>query len=157
MSLNVSPETLASGALEPLLDGVPGDRLIFELTEHAPVADYEPLRKAVDNLRKRGVRIAVDDAGAGFASLQHILKLAPDMIKLDLALTRDIDDDPVRRALAAALVAFAGETGAKIVAEGIETSREQETLSKLGINIGQGFHLARPRPLPVPLAVGGIV
>ncbi|HKH87494.1 MAG TPA: EAL domain-containing response regulator [Acidimicrobiales bacterium] len=156
LSLNVSPETLASGALEPLLDGVPGERLIFELTEHAPVADYGPLRRAVDSLRKRGVRIAVDDAGAGFASLQHILKLAPDMIKLDLALTRDIDDDPVRRALAAALVSFAGETGAEIVAEGIETAREQETLSNLGITIGQGFHLARPRPLPVPLSVGGI-
>jgi EAL domain-containing protein (putative c-di-GMP-specific phosphodiesterase class I) len=102
------------------------------------------------------VRIAVDDAGAGFASWQHILKLAPDMIKLDLALTRDIDDDPVRRALATALVNFAGETGAAIVAEGIETAQEQETLSRLGITIGQGYHLARPRPLPVPISVGGI-
>jgi EAL domain-containing protein (putative c-di-GMP-specific phosphodiesterase class I)/DNA-binding NarL/FixJ family response regulator len=156
LSLNVSPETLASGALETLIDGVPGERLIFELTEHAPVADYAPLRSAVDSLRKRGVRIAVDDAGAGFASWQHILKLAPDMIKLDLALTRDIDDDPVRRALATALVNFAGETGAAIVAEGIETAQEQETLSRLGITIGQGYHLARPRPLPVPISVGGI-
>jgi EAL domain-containing protein (putative c-di-GMP-specific phosphodiesterase class I)/ActR/RegA family two-component response regulator len=156
VSLNVSPETLVSGSLESVTAGLPGERLVFELTEHARVADYGPLRHAVDSLRKRGIRIAVDDAGAGFASLQHILKLAPDMIKLDLDLTRDIDNDPVRRALAAALVSFAGETGAQIVAEGIETAREQATLSKLGITIGQGYHLAQPSPLPVPKSVGGL-
>ena len=92
----------------------------------------------------------IDDAGAGFSSLKHVLGLHPDAIKLDLALTRDIDTDPVRRALAASLVAFAREIGATIVAEGIETRGELETLRALGVTHGQGYYLARPGPGPVP-------
>ena len=92
----------------------------------------------------------VDDAGAGFASLRHVLGLSPDVIKLDLSLTRDIDSDPVRRALAASLVAFAREIGAAIVAEGIETGGELETLRALGVTHGQGYYIARPLSGPVP-------
>jgi EAL domain-containing protein (putative c-di-GMP-specific phosphodiesterase class I) len=95
------------------------------------------------------VRLAVDDAGAGFATLQHILRLQPDLIKLDLSLTRDIDKDPVRRALASSLVSFAREINAQLIAEGVETAEELETIRALGIAFGQGYHLARPQPLPL--------
>jgi EAL domain-containing protein (putative c-di-GMP-specific phosphodiesterase class I) len=96
------------------------------------------------------MQFMIDDAGAGFSSLKHVLRLHPDVIKLDLALTHDIDSDPVRRALAASLVAFAREIGATIVAEGIETHGELETLRALGVTHGQGYYLARPGPGPVP-------
>jgi EAL domain-containing protein (putative c-di-GMP-specific phosphodiesterase class I) len=152
ISINISPEYLADGLLESVID-VEGSRLVVELTEHSTVEDYGPLLEAVAALRERGVRAAVDDAGAGFASLQHILRLGPDLIKLDLSLTRDIDADPVRRALASSLVTFAFEVGAQIVAEGIETPAEQHALSSLGVTMGQGFHLARPGPLPAPTRV----
>jgi EAL domain-containing protein (putative c-di-GMP-specific phosphodiesterase class I) len=152
ISINVSPGYLAEGLLESVVGDV-GNRLVVELTEHVKVDDYGPLLDAVGALRERGVRAAVDDAGAGFASLQHILKLGPDLIKLDLSLTRDIDADPIRRALASSLVTFAHEVGAEIVAEGIETRSEQHALRSLGVTMGQGYHLARPGPLPAPVTV----
>jgi EAL domain-containing protein (putative c-di-GMP-specific phosphodiesterase class I) len=95
------------------------------------------------------VRLAVDDAGAGFSSLHHILLLSPDIIKLDITLVRDINRDPVKRALAWSLVTFAREIGSTIIAEGIETAAELATLVELGIPWGQGYHLGRPEPLPV--------
>jgi len=153
VSMNISPDYLANGLLNLALAGRWGHRVVVELTEHAKVEDYGPLLDAVHDLRNRGVRSAVDDAGAGFASLQHILKLGPDLIKLDLSLTRDIDSDPVRRALASSLVTFAFEVGALIVAEGIETPSELQALTDLGVTMGQGYFLARPGPLPAPTRV----
>ena len=91
--------------------------------------------------------MALDDTGTGFASLSLLLEVAPELIKLDRAMTRDIDSDPVRRALARALVAFGKEVGAEVVAEGIETAAELDVLVDLGIGYGQGFHLARPGSL----------
>lgn len=96
----------------------------------------------------RGARLAVDDAGAGFASLRHVLKLSPDFIKLDTSLITGIDHDRGRRALAAGLIAFAGELHAEIIAEGIETLGELQALRALGVRYGQGFYLAVPGPLP---------
>jgi EAL domain-containing protein (putative c-di-GMP-specific phosphodiesterase class I) len=93
------------------------------------------------------VRIAIDDAGAGFASLRHTLLLAPDIIKLDISLTRDIDRDRGRRAMASALISFADEMGMSIVAEGIETDAELKTLIDLGVRYGQGYYLAEPGPI----------
>jgi EAL domain-containing protein (putative c-di-GMP-specific phosphodiesterase class I) len=122
---------------------------VLELTEHASVGNYGRLADALDPLRVRGVRVAVDDAGAGFASFRHILNLNPDIIKLDMALTRGIQADPVRRALASALVTFARELHAVIVAEGIETEAELKALRSLGVGYGQGFFLARPGSLPL--------
>ena len=90
----------------------------------------------------------MDDTGAGFASLRHILQLRPDIIKLDLALTRDIHQDRHRRALGSALVSFATELGADIVAEGIEQRADLDALAALGVRYGQGYHLGRPAPLP---------
>jgi diguanylate cyclase (GGDEF)-like protein/PAS domain S-box-containing protein len=150
LSVNVSPATLLAPDLAEVLAAAPGERLAVELTEHAPVADYTVLETALAGTRSRGVQFMIDDAGAGFSSLKHVLGLHPDAIKLDLALTRDVDTDPVRRALAASLVAFAREIGATIVAEGIETRGELETLRALGVTHGQGYYLARPGPGPVP-------
>jgi EAL domain-containing protein (putative c-di-GMP-specific phosphodiesterase class I) len=153
LAVNVSPQTLASHRLRRVFDGMRLDRVVLEVTEHAPVDDYPRVIKAFDRLRERGARLAVDDVGAGFASLRHILRLAPDIIKLDIALTRDIDSDPVRRAMTSSLISFAHETRACITAEGIETNAELRTLQGLGVSYGQGFCLARPASLAdLPLA-----
>jgi EAL domain-containing protein (putative c-di-GMP-specific phosphodiesterase class I) len=149
LSVNASPDTAASDGFARLLDGVPAGRVVLEITEHAPVEDYGALAGSMRELRSSGVRLAVDDAGAGFASLRHILSLAPDILKLDISLTRDIDTDRTRRALASGLIAFAGEVEMSVVAEGIETEAELEALLELGVKLGQGYHLGRPGPLPL--------
>jgi EAL domain-containing protein (putative c-di-GMP-specific phosphodiesterase class I) len=102
---------------------------------------------ALAGLRAMGVRVAIDDAGAGFASLRHTLLLSPDIVKVDISLTRDIDADRGRRALASALISFAEEMGMTIVAEGIETEAELKALRELGVRYGQGYYLAEPGPL----------
>lgn len=147
LSLNVSPETLLKGSLGPVLEGYPFDRLMLEVTEHASVNDYALVATALEPLRRRGLRLAVDDAGAGYASFRHILKLQPDVIKLDISLIRNIDSDTGCRALAAALIRFAEETGSKIVAEGVETKAELQTLRELKVNKVQGYLLGRPAPI----------
>jgi len=149
VALNASPATAATPELDALLAGHQADRLVVELTEHTPIDDYDSLLQALTRLRRRGVRIAVDDTGAGYAGFQHLLRLRPDIVKLDTTLTRGIDADPVRRALAAALVAFASDINATIIAEGIELTGELTALQNIGIRWGQGYHLARPGPLPL--------
>ncbi|HEX9891809.1 MAG TPA: EAL domain-containing protein [Actinomycetota bacterium] len=144
LSVNVSPEVMVFAGFLDLLAEVPAGRVVVELTEHSPVRNYERVREASQTVRAAGARVAVDDVGAGYANLRHVVKLCPDLIKLDVALTRDIHLDPVRRALAASFIAFAGEIGATIAAEGIETEAELETLRTLGVSLGQGFHLGRP-------------
>jgi EAL domain-containing protein (putative c-di-GMP-specific phosphodiesterase class I) len=150
LSVNVSPATAVAPAFAALLARWTGRRLVVELTEHTRVEHYEPLLAALDGLRQRSMRIAVDDAGAGYAGLQHILRLRPEVIKLDTDLTRGIHLDPARRALAASLVTFAHDIGAAILAEGVETRLELDVLRSLGVPWGQGYHLARPGPLPLP-------
>jgi EAL domain-containing protein (putative c-di-GMP-specific phosphodiesterase class I)/CheY-like chemotaxis protein len=149
LSLNLSPSTLLRRDVARLLGAVPLERIVIEMTEHYPVGDYEALNRALQPLRQAGVRVAVDDAGAGFASLRHILLLVPDIIKLDISLTRGIDCDRPRRALSCALVAFARETATTIVAEGIETNAELRTLKEIGVTQGQGFLIARPMAPPI--------
>jgi EAL domain-containing protein (putative c-di-GMP-specific phosphodiesterase class I) len=150
LSLNAAPSTVTSPVLHEMLrgGGVAG-RVVLELTEHVGVEDYTELTEALDTLRGMGVRLAIDDAGSGFSSLQHILNLRPDIIKLDRALVQGIDTDPARRALAGSLLTFGAEIGAQVVAEGIENQREQTVLRRLGFRYGQGFHLGRPAPLPL--------
>lgn len=148
LALNVSPEALTDPRLESCLPG-PRRPVVLELTEHVAVASYESLIEALGRLRERGARVAIDDAGAGYASLRHILKVKPDIIKLDVSLTHDIDFDADRRALAASLVAFARETSAQIVAEGIERAQELNVLRQLGVGCGQGYFLSQPGPLPL--------
>lgn len=144
LALNASPATVLSGGLEAALHAVPGDRIVVEVTEHTAIETYGRLRAALAALRRRGVRIAVDDAGAGYASFRHILRLRPDIIKLDMTLTRGIDHDASRRALASALIGFGQDTGSAIVAEGVETAAELRTLRRLGVVVAQGYHLGRP-------------
>ncbi|TDR76436.1 sensor domain-containing phosphodiesterase [Paludibacterium purpuratum] len=144
MSLNASPATILKGSLDALLADYPLDRLMLEVTEHTSVDDYAQIVTALKPLRDRGLRLAVDDAGAGYASFRHILKLQPDIIKLDVSLIRQIDCDTGCRALAGALIRFAEETGSKIVAEGVETVEELKVLRALKVNKAQGYLLGRP-------------
>lgn len=144
VSINASPDLVLSGALAAELLGMPCERIVLEITEHALVLRYEDMLATLAPLRTAGVRVAVDDAGAGHSSLRHILQLAPDIIKLDVSLVRHIDTDTARRALTAALAEFARETGAKIIAEGIETLGELATLMRIGIPLAQGFLLGAP-------------
>lgn len=146
LGVNVSPNAARSDALAEALARAPLDRLVLEVTEHAHVDDYAATRVVLKGFRSRGARVAIDDAGAGYASFAHILQLEPDFIKLDISLVRGIDADPARRALASAFVAFARETGASIIAEGIETEAELQTVRRLGVAYGQGYHLGRPIP-----------
>ena len=146
LALNVSPATALDPRFCELLLGV-AERIVIEITEHAQVDDYDALAAALAPLRERGAQLAIDDVGAGFANLRHILRLAPDIVKLDLSLTQEISRDPARRALATSLVGFAGGVGARIVAEGISSDEDLTLLRALGVNYGQGFYLARPSAL----------
>jgi EAL domain-containing protein (putative c-di-GMP-specific phosphodiesterase class I) len=148
LSINLSPETITSRPFAELLPGVSAERLVLEVTEHAPVRDYGGLADALVDFRQRGGRLAVDDAGAGFASLKHILRLAPEVVKLDREVAQGIDNDRGRRALASALVSFASDLGAAVVAEGIETEAEVDAFRNLGVFLGQGYYLAGPGPIP---------
>lgn len=150
--LNVSPASLGSVHMQEALLDYDSDLLVVEITEHAVVEDYDVLNNDLMALREHGARVAVDDAGAGFASLQHILRLRPDVIKLDLGLIRGIDGDPVRQALAHSLVAFGRSIGSQILAEGVESHPELDALYRLGIDLGQGYLFARPASLPGPAA-----
>jgi len=146
LAVNVSPATAADEGLHDLvLSGAPSFT-VLEITEHAPVHDYATFHRAVEPLRSAGVRLAVDDTGAGMASLRHLLDLAPDVIKLDVSLTRGIDRDRSRRALARALITFADDTGCDIVAEGVQTAQELDVLADLGVGYAQGYFLGVPQP-----------
>lgn len=147
LSLNVSPETIIGGAVGQLLADQPLERLMLEVTEHASVRDYDLIAETLEPMRARGLLLAVDDAGAGYASFRHILKLKPDVIKLDGSLIRDIDSNRDCRALASALIRFGQETGSKIVAECVETEAELRILRELQVSKAQGFLLGRPMPL----------
>ena len=144
LAVNVSHEAVASRELPGLLEDAGAERVVLELTEQLEADDHARLRELLDGLRSRGTRLAIDDSGAGYSGLARIVGLAPDLIKLDRVMTRGVDLDPVRRSLAGALVTFAGDTGAAVVAEGIETAAELETVRRLGIRFGQGYYLARP-------------
>jgi EAL domain-containing protein (putative c-di-GMP-specific phosphodiesterase class I) len=147
LAVNLSPPALASPGLATILERVDGHRVVFELTEHAGVESYGVLDRVLQPFRERGVRLAIDDVGAGFASLKHVIRLSPDMLKLDISLTTRIDTDRVRRALVASLVTFAEQVGTILTAEGIATGRELDVLMDLGVRFGQGYFLGRPKPL----------
>lgn len=143
LSVNFSPGTVMDGLPEQLGE-VPWDRIVIELTEHVPVEDYSVLNAALAPLRERGAQVAVDDTGAGFASLRHILDLAPDVIKIDIGITRGVDSDPSRAAIVTMLVSFAERMGVRVVAEGVETEAERDTMLELGAVYGQGYLFGRP-------------
>lgn len=144
VSVNVSPTYLMhDGDLGELIAGC-GREIVLELSEQEPVDDYVELERRVRRLGP-SVRLSVDDAGSGFASLRHILLLEPDYVKLDRTWVHDVDADPARQALIAGLVHFATQTGSKLIAEGIETDAERQALEALGVDYGQGYLLGFPQ------------
>jgi PAS domain S-box-containing protein len=146
VSVNVTPTTLQSRRLVDAIEAapLPGDRIVVEITEHVSVEDYQILREPLSKLRELGVRLAVDDAGAGYASFRHILLLRPEFIKLDREINSGIHTDAARRALAAAVAIFALDVGATVIAEGVETGEEASMIATLGIDAIQGYLFGRP-------------
>ena len=143
VAMNVSPATLYTRACADFLDALPLDRVVLELSEHVPIEDYDELKAALAPLRARGMRLAIDDVGAGFSSLRHIVVTAPDVIKLDRSIVTGLSDDPVLAVVVHSLVDLARATGAQVVAEGVETEADAVTLARLGADLGQGWHFDR--------------
>lgn len=145
LSVNVSPSALGSPEVRAVLpDRL--DNVIFEITEQEQIIRPDELREALRPLRERGARVAVDDAGAGYAGLQQIMRMQADFIKLDRSLIAGCHLDQAKAALIGSLADFASSTGAEVCAEGIETLDELRVLIRLGVSRGQGFVLARPAP-----------
>lgn len=144
LSLNASPELLLTGWIDDLFVEAPADRIVIELSEHAEVEDYTQLNEALEPAIERGVRLAIDDAGAGFIGYRHLVQLSPEIIKLDISLTRGIGLDPIQNALAAGITSFASTAGMTVIAEGIEQSGTVEILRELGVEFGQGRHFSPP-------------
>jgi PAS domain S-box-containing protein len=140
VSVNFSPRALLDGRAGAVVRESTRP-VVVEITEHMAIENYRAVRRALDQCGS--VRLAVDDAGAGFASLRHILELQPDLIKLDIGLVRDIDTDPARQALVAGMRHFAALTGATLIAEGVETTEQADTVGRLGVEFAQG-HLFAP-------------
>ena len=150
VTINLSPELLLSrqedlrASISRLLDDRP---VVLELTEHDVVDDYEALRASLTALGPQ-VQLSVDDAGAGFATLRHVVMLDPEYVKLDRSWVSEIQDDPTRQALVAGLSHFARTTGCELVAEGIESEPERATLEELDVSLGQGYLLGPPGGVP---------
>lgn len=145
IALNVSPSALSTDVVKKVLAGDLSD-LIIELTEHEVYVGDSLLADSLADLRERGARIAIDDAGAGYAGLKQVMWVRPDIVKLDLDLTRAIHSDPVRMALVESLVRFARRVGATVCAEGIENHDDIEVLANLDVPWGQGYVIGRPAP-----------
>lgn len=145
LSVNVSPSSLvplAARANERF--EVALDQVVVEITENAIVEGYDRLKRLLDPLRRRGLRLAVDDVGAGYASLHHVVELRPDFIKLDISLVRGVAFDRARRVAVSSFAELAHELGATVIAEGVETSADLDTLRSLGVSAAQGYLLGRP-------------
>jgi EAL domain-containing protein (putative c-di-GMP-specific phosphodiesterase class I) len=144
VAMNVSPATLLTSGCADLLGDLPLDRVLLELSEHDPVEDYAALGAALAPFRAAGLRLAIDDVGAGFSSLRHIVVTQPDVIKIDRSLVSGLDTDPVLTTLVHSLVDLARGVGATVVAEGVETAAEATALRALGVDNGQGWYFGRP-------------
>lgn len=147
LAVNVSPGTVVLPQLLETLSRVDAKRIVVELTEHASVPDYDALSAALGTLRSLGVRVAIDDVGAGYSSLRHVLRVAPDFIKLDMSLVESIDVDLARQAMVAGVMAFAVQTGTGVVAEGVQTEAQARTLMRTGVLHAQGFLFGQPGTL----------
>ncbi|MBX7454280.1 EAL domain-containing protein [Mycolicibacterium sp. 3033] len=145
IAVNISPAAVQRAPWADLLDCVDPTRIVLEITEHAAVENYGALDDALDVCRARGVRVAVDDVGAGFSSFSHVLELNPDFVKIDKSIIRNIDSDAARRRLAQAICEFAAQTGATAIAEGVETQAELDAVGAAGIRCAQGYYLGRPK------------
>lgn len=167
ISINVTHDMLVSGVLPELLDGYPGERVFLELTEHVAIRDYAPVRSAVDELRRLGVALAIDDVGAGYSCFRHVVELEPECIKLDRTFIEGVETKRAWAAMAKALIDMAAGIGATVVAEGIETQAHLKLARELGVESGQGYLIAHPcephkmpltfdalPPAPAPVSVG---
>ncbi len=147
LALNISPRHVASAPVRATLAGDSLGRLVIEMTEEEAVADYAALREAIAPYLARGARIAVDDAGAGYASMRHVTELRPDFVKLDAQLIRGLGDDAARQALVHALVGFTAAIGATAIAEGVEEPADLALLARSRQPLlAQGYAIARPGP-----------
>ena len=145
IAVNVSPSALSTETVKSVLPDDLSD-VVIELTEHEVYVGDSLLANSLAQLRERGARIAIDDAGAGYAGLKQVMWVRPDIVKLDLELTRAIHSDPVRMALVESLVRFARRVGATVCAEGIENHDDIEALANLDVPWGQGYVIGRPAP-----------
>jgi EAL domain-containing protein (putative c-di-GMP-specific phosphodiesterase class I) len=146
VAMNVSPATLLDPRCGELLADLPLTRVLLELSEHDPVEDYSALAAVLAPLRSGGMRLAIDDVGAGFSSLRHIVVTAPDVIKLDRSIVAGAADDRVLRTLVHSLVEFGHGCGASVVAEGVETRQDAMVLRDGGVDYAQGWYFGRPGP-----------
>jgi EAL domain-containing protein (putative c-di-GMP-specific phosphodiesterase class I) len=147
LSVNISPSTILKCDLEKELAPYPLKRLVLEITEHSAIDNYEEIDEALKDLRARGLHLAIDDAGAGYASMRHILMLSPDMVKIDRTITEGVDSHPGRQAMASAFRGFATRIGCALVAEGVETQAERQALEFIGVPHAQGFYFGEPHAL----------
>ncbi|MGD9571802.1 MAG: EAL domain-containing protein [Thermoleophilia bacterium] len=150
MSVNMSPDAILTPEMESALGGADLHGLVIEITEHEAVGDYARLSARLADYRGRGALVAIDDTGAGHASMRHVTQLQPDYIKIDRSLIHDLHLDHAKRALVRSMVTLERELGAMIVAEGIESAEELQTLRELGVPFGQGYLLARPHRTATP-------
>lgn len=147
LSLNVAPDVLADPEVRAAFEEPPDlVRIVVELTEHVPLGVSTEVLDAIGRLRDRGAKLAVDDTGAGYANLQALLLLRPDLVKIDRDLVTGCGTDPVRRAVVQALGEVAGRLDAWAVAEGIEGEADVRALAAMGVALGQGYLLGRPAP-----------
>jgi EAL domain-containing protein (putative c-di-GMP-specific phosphodiesterase class I) len=149
LALNVSPGALVELARRAnQSEELSLAQLVVEVTEHAIVECYEDLHRELTPLRDRGLRIAVDDAGAGYASLRHVLELRPDFIKVDRSLIDGIAGDQGRRAAVSAFLSIALDIGSRVIAEGVERPADLHAVRELGLHAVQGYLLGRPSTDP---------
>ncbi|MEK8073924.1 bifunctional diguanylate cyclase/phosphodiesterase [Rhodococcoides navarretei] len=147
VSLNASADTIrTTNLLDRLRPHLASRTFHLEITEHERVDDYLAVIRAIDSLRSAGVQISIDDVGAGFAGLRHVVELRPDILKVDYALVHGIDRDPLRRAAAKAIIDFARQIEATVIMEGVETPAELQVAAELGAQMVQGFLTGRPEP-----------
>jgi EAL domain-containing protein (putative c-di-GMP-specific phosphodiesterase class I)/DNA-binding NarL/FixJ family response regulator len=156
LSLNFSPEAIESEEFPVVLARQPLDRLIVEVTEQSAPGDHASLEEALRPWRWAGLLVAIDDAGAGFSTLNRMVELRPEFIKLDITLTRDIETDIARQSLVEMLQVHSAQVGASLVAEGIEKDGQIARLLELGVGLGQGHRLGRPGPLPTLNSTGAV-
>ncbi len=128
--------------------GLTPAEVVLEITERVAVEERRSYHEALRELKRDGFGIAVDDMGAGYASLQALVEIEPDFMKFDVSMVRHIDRSLIKRSLLETLVDLARRIGAEVVAEGIEGEAELATLTDLGVRLGQGRHLAPPLPVP---------
>ena len=150
LSVNMSPDAILIPEMEEALGPGSLEGIVIEITEHEAVSDYARLAARLADYRGRGAKVAIDDAGAGHASMRHVTQLSPDYIKIDRSLIHDIHLDYAKRALVRSMVTLEKDLGAAVVAEGIESTDELRTLRELGVPLGQGYLLARPHREPTP-------